>query len=122
MKKVETGVRIRSLFSYNLRRLRMEANLSQLSLAVEADLTQTFINDIENEKKWVSAETIEKLAYALKVEPYQFLAPDSKWSGQQAELFELYILDLTASVNTVLEKYTSRFIADNGKQRHFLKQ
>jgi transcriptional regulator with XRE-family HTH domain len=38
-------------------------------LAAEADLTHNFINDIENGKKWVSAETIGKLAIALKVEP-----------------------------------------------------
>jgi transcriptional regulator with XRE-family HTH domain len=71
------GIDARRLLSKNLKRLRGIAKLSQVNLAVEANLTHNFINDIESGKKWISAETLEKLSVALKAEPYQFFISGS---------------------------------------------
>jgi len=115
MKETIKGINIRSLFSRNLRRLRRLASISQVDLAAEAELTHNFINDIENGKKWVSAETIGKLAVALKAEPYQFFLADSKWDNQGAELFSLYLNDFTDSFNKIVEEYRSRFLPDSSE-------
>ena len=112
MKETIKGINIRSLFSRNLRRLRRLANISQVDLAAEAELTHNFINDIENGKKWVSAETIGKLAIALKAEPYQFFIADSKWDNQGAELFSLYLNDFTDAFYKIVEEYRSRFLPE----------
>ena len=104
------GKNIRTLFSKNLKRLRAIANLSQVNLAAEADLTHNFINDIENGKKWVSAETIEKLAIALKAEPYQFFIADSKWDDRGAEIFSLYLNDFQDSFEKMVDEYRGRFL------------
>ena len=109
------GKNIRALFSKNLKRLRGLANLSQVSLAAEADLTHNFINDIESGKKWVSAETIEKLAIALKAEPYQFFISDSKWDDRGAEIFALYLNDFEDSVEKMVDEYRDRFLVDKAK-------
>jgi transcriptional regulator with XRE-family HTH domain len=63
---------IRELFSRNLKLLRRHNNLSQLALSAKAGLAHNFVNDIENSKKWVSPNTIAKLAEALDVEPGVF--------------------------------------------------
>jgi len=115
MKETIKGINIRSLFSRNLRRLRRLASISQVDLAAEAELTHNFINDIENGKKWVSAETIGKLAVALKAEPYQFFLADSKWDNQGAELFSLYLNDFTDSFNKIVDEYRSRFLTDGSE-------
>jgi transcriptional regulator with XRE-family HTH domain len=111
------GKNIRTLFSKNLKRLRGIANLSQVNLAVEAGLTHNFINDIESGKKWVSAETIEKLAIALKAEPYQFFISDSKWDDRGAEIFSLYLNDFQDSFKKMVDEYRDRFLVEktNGK-------
>ena len=109
------GVNIRALFSRNLRRLRTIANMSQLALAENAGLTHNFINDIENGKKWVSAETIGKLAFALKAEPHQFFISESQWNDQGAEIFSLYLDDFTDSVSKLVKGYRHRYLADRGK-------
>jgi len=111
MKESIDGVTIRNLFSRNLRRLRTLANLSQVNLAAEADLTHNFINDIENGKKWVSPETIGKLAVALKAEPYQFFISDAKWNDKGAEIFALYLDDFQGSFEKMINEYRSRFIS-----------
>ena len=106
------GKNIRTLFSKNLKRLRSIANLSQVNLAAEADLTHNFINDIESGKKWVSAETIEKLAIALKAEPYQFFISDSKWDDRGAEIFALYLNDFQDSFEKMVGTYRDRFLPE----------
>ena len=106
------GKNIKALFSRNLKRLRGIANLSQVNLAVEAGLTHNFINDIESGKKWVSAETIGKLAIALKAEPYQFFISDSKWDDRGAEMFALYLNDFEDSVEKMVDEYRDRFLAE----------
>ena len=105
---------VRNLFSRNLKRLRSIANLSQVNLASKADLAHNFINDIENGKKWVSSRTIEKLAVALKVEPYQFFISESKDYDSGTELFTLYLNDLQDSFEKMLGQYRKRFI--NGEE------
>ena len=115
MKGSVKGKNIRTLFSRNLKRLRGIANLSQINLAAEAGLTHNFINDIESGKKWVSAETIEKLAIALKAEPYQFFISDSKWDDRGAEIFELYLNEFQTSFEKMVDDYRDRFLVDKTK-------
>jgi transcriptional regulator with XRE-family HTH domain len=66
------GQEIRELFSKNLKLLRSKQRLSQLALSARAGLAHNFVNDIENGKKWVSPNTIAKLADVLNVEPGAF--------------------------------------------------
>jgi len=110
MKKTVEGIQIRALFSRNLKRLRNIANLSQMSLAAEADLAPNFINDIENGKRWASPETIAKLSNALRAEPYQFFLSDSKWNNQATEMFSLYLDDFENTQVKVIAEYRSRFL------------
>ena len=115
MEESVKGKNIRTLFSRNLKRLRGIANLSQVNLAAADDLTHNFINDIESGKKWVSAETIEKLAIALKAEPYQFFISDSKWDDRGAEIFALYLNDFEDSFEKMVDEYRDRFLAEKEK-------
>ena len=68
---------VRTLLARNLKRLRNKKGLSQLALANEAGVSHPFINDIEQGKKWVSAETIDKLCKVLKAEPHQLFIPEN---------------------------------------------
>jgi transcriptional regulator with XRE-family HTH domain len=61
----------------NLRTLRNHRNLSQLELSSRTGLSHTFINNIENGKKWISAQTLEILCRELDAYPFEFfLTPD----------------------------------------------
>jgi len=86
-----------------------------VDLAAEANLAHNFINDIENGKKWVSAETIGKLAIALKVEPYQFFISGTKWDTQGAEIFSLYLNDFENSFNKIVDEYRSRYLPEDSE-------
>jgi len=108
MNETINGVNIRILFAKNMKRLRNIAKLSQINLASKANLTHNFINDIENGKKWVSPETISKLAIALGAEPYQFFLSDAYIRDQGAELFALYLNDFEESLEKIIKEHRSR--------------
>ena len=60
-------IEVRKIFAENLKKLRKQKGLSQLKLSNEMQMAFTFINDIENCKKWVSPETIARFATFFEV-------------------------------------------------------
>ncbi|MDR0562562.1 MAG: helix-turn-helix domain-containing protein [Spirochaetaceae bacterium] len=115
MERVENldGRNVRTLFSNNLRRLRSLQNISQLSLANRAGLTHNFINDIENCKKWVSPQTIAKLAAVLHVEPYQFFLPETRASEPMDSFFSVYLDDFSDSLQKMVGELKRRYLQDD---------
>ena len=100
---------VHHLVSSNLKRIRNMQNLSQLGLAINANLTHNFINDIENCKKGISAKTLAKLSSALKVEPYQFFLP----KGMLSDTATLYVNDFNDSLQKVVKELTARYLPKN---------
>ncbi|MDR2865162.1 MAG: helix-turn-helix domain-containing protein [Spirochaetaceae bacterium] len=66
---------LKMLFGENLRTIRVSSKFSQLKLAMKANLTPNFINDIEQGRKGASFGTIAKLADILAVDVYKFFLP-----------------------------------------------
>jgi transcriptional regulator with XRE-family HTH domain len=103
---------VRSLVAQNLKRLRELKNVSQLTLSSVTGLTHNFINDIENCTKWVSANTIAKLASALDVEPYQFFLP-----GAQPDDAKLaYLRDFQDSLAVFVREYPEHYFSGRPEQ------
>jgi len=117
MKESINGIQIRSLFSRNLKRLRALADFSQIDLALEADLSHNFINDIESGKKWISPETLGKLSTALKAEPHDFFLPDSKGNEQTAEMLSLYIDDIEKTHIKMVADFRKRYLSEDSNDR-----
>lgn len=67
------AMRLRTIFSRNLRAARQIAGLSQEKLAEEAGLDRSYISLLENERYSASLDAIEKIATVLKVEPQSLL-------------------------------------------------
>ena len=96
------------------------SNVSQIRLAADTGLTHNFINDIEHGKKWISAETLGKLSFALKVEPYQFFLSESKWNDRGAEIFSLYLDDFSDSITKIVKEYRFRYLAGEEEEPEVL--
>ncbi|MGG7049204.1 MULTISPECIES: helix-turn-helix domain-containing protein [unclassified Campylobacter] len=67
---------IREIFSKNIRKYRANLGISQEKLSELCDLHQTYISSIECNKRNVSIDNIEKIADALKIEPYKLFLKD----------------------------------------------
>jgi transcriptional regulator with XRE-family HTH domain len=61
----------------SIRRIRLAKGFSQLDLSAAANMSQSFIANIEKGKKEPSAMTLIRIAHALEVSPRDFF-PDSK--------------------------------------------
>jgi len=106
------GVYIRNLFAKNLKRYRELSKTSQLDLAAASGLAHNFINDIENEKKFVSDETIAKLSKALGIEPYKFFLPVAKLNTQGEDIIAE---DFSESISVLVKEYCNSYFKDNHK-------
>ncbi|PRD36420.1 UNVERIFIED_CONTAM: hypothetical protein NCL1_08937 [Trichonephila clavipes] len=62
-----------SIFASNVRKRRLELNLSQEELAERAGLHRTYIGMLERREKNVTIYNIERVASALDLPPYKLL-------------------------------------------------
>jgi len=106
------GAYVRNLFAKNLKRFRELLKISQMDLAAISGLAHNFINDIENEKKFVSDETIAKLAKALSVEPYKFFLPVAKLNTQGEDIIAE---DFTESIGIIIKEYCNNYFKGGPK-------
>ncbi len=60
----------------SIRRIRKAKNMSQLELSVKANMSQSFLANLETGKKEPSAMTLIRIADALEVSPREFF-PES---------------------------------------------
>ena len=64
---------LRDVFAANLRRLRHDKGLSQDDLAYEAEVSRSYLSQLEKGAFYASLKIIGKLAEALAVEPAELL-------------------------------------------------
>jgi transcriptional regulator with XRE-family HTH domain len=65
----------RERVAHNLRNCRLARGMTQETLAANAEITQTFLSQLESAKRNVSVDTVERLAQALEVDIVDLLAP-----------------------------------------------
>lgn len=75
MSSHQKSLSARERFARNLRQWRLARGLSQEELSARAELSQTFLSQIENGSRNVSLDKIEKLAKALEIDITDLLGP-----------------------------------------------
>ena len=71
---------LRDAFAANLRRLRHAKGLSQDDLAYEAEISRSYLSQLEKGEFYASLKIIGKLAAVLQIEPAELLARPTKRS------------------------------------------
>lgn len=64
---------LRTVFATNLRRIRHTKGLSQDDLAYEAEISRSYLSQLEKGAFYASLKIIGKLAAVLQVEPAELL-------------------------------------------------
>jgi transcriptional regulator with XRE-family HTH domain len=109
----------RALLSRNLKRFRSRLGLSQLDLSLNLGISPTFVSDIETGKKWVSPQTLIKLAKALKIEVYELFKPEETMSDEANALLVNFLDTVSASIKGAVEQ--SFEISLSNIRKHYLK-
>ena len=102
-------IEVRKIFAENLKRLRKQKGLSQLKLSNEMQMAFTFINDIENCKKWVSPETIARFATFFEVPISVFFQNDIEKSIDANLNTDLLIKTISNEVTKTIFEVGERF-------------
>jgi transcriptional regulator with XRE-family HTH domain len=74
---------LREVFAFNLRRLRHAKGLSQDDLAYEAEVSRSYLSQLEKGVFYASLKIVGKLAIVLDVEPAELLRLPTRKSGRR---------------------------------------
>lgn len=74
---------LRDVFAANLRRLRHAKGLSQDDLAYEAEISRSYLSQIEKGAFYASLKIVGKIAKTLGVEPAELLKLPLRRAGRR---------------------------------------
>lgn len=84
----------------NVKHHRNIQNLSQKELADKANISTTYIGEIETCRKFPSLKTLVKIAYALNIEPYVLLVSQNDDPNQ---IIIRYNKKLKENINNLID-------------------
>lgn len=96
---------LRSVFIANVKKYRKEQNLSQMNLADKVGTSTSYLGEIEIGKKFPSIEMIQKIADALKVQPFKLFMSEDDFYKKQFSKEESE--NLIQEISETVKKFTS---------------
>ena len=97
-----TGHELRNLLGKGIRFYRQQRELSQAVLAERANISITFLSNIERGIKYPTSDTLSAIANVLEVEVYELFRHDNS-PIKNRELFERFKIDITKNVMESLQ-------------------
>lgn len=100
---------LRKTLSNNIRASRRDLHLTQESLAEAADISLSYLADIEHCKTWISDKTLLKLAKALHKQPFELLQEEQP-AAQKSDIRAISDImyeekkELVQSVSAICDK------------------
>lgn len=104
---------VKAVIANNIKKYRKLNNMTQAKLAEEADVSNTYIANIECGHTWISDKTLENIAKALHIDIYLLFIPDinEKSFANSTEKQQETITYLNKRKNE-LEKYIKDFFSE----------
>jgi len=103
--------KLRHILATNIRNHRNQLGLSQAKLAEIAEIAPAYIAMIELEKKFPSDKVLERIAYALKIDPTELFSKTCL-SVDAARVLQKSILeDIDQAVKNQITKFEAKYRA-----------
>jgi transcriptional regulator with XRE-family HTH domain len=102
MKSEITGQELRCILGKGIRFYRQQRQLSQANLAEKANISVTFLSNIERGIKYPTSDTLSAIANGLDVEVFELFRHDHS-PAENRSLFERFKIDITKNVMETLE-------------------
>ena len=106
------SIEIKRIFTENIRKYRMLNSMTQQELAEAADISVSFLCDLESGKKWGTLETMAKISNALRIKPYQLLLPEENKNSDVtlhedlSELGQFITQTVETKIKVLMKKYS----------------
>ena len=98
---MENGQELKNTLGQNIKTRRNRNGWSQEELSDKADVSKNTISDIENGQKFARANTLVKLANALKTEVYELVKPESVLPDKNADIIAKYSEEVREAVEKI---------------------
>jgi len=82
---VDSSQDLRKILAQNIKTIRSKLHISQAKLAEHADISLSYLVDIERCRTWVSDKTLKNLAKTLNREAWELLSPSTAENGSARE-------------------------------------
>lgn len=109
---MEDKPHIRTVIAGNVKKYRKLWKLTQENLAELADVSNTYIANIECGKTWISDKTLEKIAKALHVDEYLLLIPDEVSTNTDIVKKRQEMIEFLKERENELNAYVTDFFSD----------
>jgi len=106
-------MKIMKIFVFNLKKYRKKNRLSQMKLAEMLNTSASYIGEIEICAKVPSLGMVEKIAAALKIEPFRLFVDDGSRIDGDTPTADDYLECLTTPERQDLAKRIMERISDN---------
>jgi len=97
-----TGQDLRTILGKGIRFYRQQRQLSQAALAEKANISITFLSNIERGIKYPTSDTLSAITNGLGVEVFELFRHDHS-PAKNRKLFERFKIDITKNVLETLE-------------------
>ena len=97
-----SGQELRVILGKGIRFYRQQRQLSQAALAEKANISITFLSNIERGVKYPTSDTLSAIANGLEVEVYELFRHDNS-PVENRELFERFKVDITKNLIETLQ-------------------
>jgi len=118
--KVDSSQDLRKILAQNIKTIRRTLHISQAKLAEHADISLSYLNNIERCETWVSDKTLKSLARTLNREAWELLSPSTGENGlameREASIGKhnkiQHIADLIAKKREILRRTVNQTMED----------
>ena len=118
--KVDSSQDLRKILAQNIKTIRRTLHISQAKLAEHADISLSYLNNIERCETWVSDKTLKSLARTLNREAWELLSPSTAENGLALEREASnekrnkiqHIADLIAKKREILRRTVNQTMED----------
>ena len=101
-KKMQNGKEIRAILGKGIRFYRHQRHLTQAALAEMADISVTFLSNIERGIKYPTSDTLSAISNGLEIEVFELFRHDHS-PAENRKLFERFKIEIAKNVLETLE-------------------
>ncbi|MDR0464252.1 MAG: helix-turn-helix domain-containing protein [Treponema sp.] len=115
---MDNSKELRKILSKNIKTIRSKLHISQAKLAEFADISLSYLADIERCRTWVSDKTLQNLANALNIEAWELIFPNNENNGAEQDFISNQknkiqrIADLISKKREILHRTTDKAMED----------
>ena len=101
------------VFVFNMKKYRKLKRISQMKLAEMLDTSTSYIGEIEINKRVPSMDMVERIARALKIEPFRLFVDDTERKRKETHEADNYLLSLSTTERQELADQIKKQISND---------